>query len=100
MEEIGIDMLMLFYYTAVAIIRGSFRSVQLGGRRQQVYLFSKLFGDRLMVGQQVLVLFIGVRVPVPEHCRTKHKKALFLFKFRYILGSEMIVKSLKSAYLK
>jgi len=25
---------------------------------------------------------------------------LFLFKFRYILGSEMIVKSLKSAYLK
>ena len=66
MEEIGIDMLMLFYYTAVAIIRGSFRSVQLGGRRQQVYLFSKLFGDRLMVGQQVLVLFIGVRVPVPE----------------------------------
>lgn len=25
-------------------------------------------GGRLMVGQQVLVLFIGVRVPAPEFC--------------------------------
>ena|GEM_PF-4565076 len=25
-----------------------------------------IFGDRLKVGQQVLVLFIGVRIPIPE----------------------------------
>ena len=25
-----------------------------------------LFGDRLMVGRQVLILLIGVRIPVPE----------------------------------
>lgn len=27
----------------------------------------KSIGDRLMVGQQVLVLLIGVRLPIPEH---------------------------------
>ena len=33
------------------------------------YRFEKLYtalGDRLMVGQQPLELFIGVRIPVPE----------------------------------
>jgi hypothetical protein len=33
-----------------------------------IWLLVILFGDRLTVGQQVLDLFIGVRVPVPEHC--------------------------------
>lgn len=29
--------------------------------------YNILFGDRLMVGQLVLVQSIGVRIPVPEH---------------------------------
>ena len=32
-----------------------------------------IFGDRLMVGQQVLVLFIGVRIPIPEPRKIKQK---------------------------
>lgn len=39
--------------------------------RNQGIVFSRLFAafrDRLMVGHQVLVLGIGVRIPIPEHC--------------------------------
>ena len=36
-----------------------------------------LFGDRLTVGQQVLVLFIGVRIPIPEQLK-KSQCGIFL----------------------
>ena len=46
-------------------------------RRRRIRLRRRLlvitFGDRLTVGQQVLDLFIGVRVPVPEPCRSRIK---------------------------
>lgn len=38
-----------------------------------------LFGDRLTVGQQVLVLFIGVRIPVPEQALNRLILAYFLY---------------------
>ena len=36
------------------------------------------FGDRLMVGQQVLALLIGVQIPVPEHLYKNEQKCPFL----------------------
>jgi hypothetical protein len=39
-----------------------------------------LFGDRLMVGQQPLKLFILVRIQAPEHKKTTPISELFLFR--------------------
>src|SRR3989339_2022661 len=45
------------------------------------YPLSQSFGSRLMVGLQVLVLAIGVRVPTPEQWFKNRKNQLYLADF-------------------
>ena len=52
-----------------------------------------IFGDRLMVGLQVLVLAIGVRIPVPEQIKNTGIKPVFLILFEDWMGFEFIYRS-------